>query len=105
MGLWMEVLIVGAAAGLAVRAWYARRRQAGAPARRRAERPNPHYSSQGLRNQLDRERWGAIDLDTLHPLNRAEVERLLGAVDRRGISALTAKDRLFLDNMSLKRSD
>lgn len=39
----------------------------------------------------------------LHPLNRDEVQRLLDLVDRHGIKAITAKDRLFLDNMTIPR--
>lgn len=67
------------------------------------ERPNSHYASQGVRNQEDRDRWGEINRGRIHPLNREEVERLLLIVDSDGIKALSPKDRLFLDNMTLPR--
>ena len=40
---------------------------------------------------------------TLHPLNREEVQRLLDVVDQEGTSALSGKERVFLDNMTLHR--
>lgn len=67
------------------------------------ERPNSHYSSTGVRNQVDRERWGGINVGGLHPLNRDEVYRLLTVIDHEGINALSSKDRMFLDNMTLPR--
>jgi len=39
----------------------------------------------------------------LHPLNRDEVARLLDVVDQEGIKAISSKDRLFLDNMTIPR--
>jgi hypothetical protein len=70
---------------------------------RRVEAPNSHYSSQGVRNQEDRERWGGIKVRSLHPLNQEEVERLLQVVDAEGIKSLSGKDRMFLDNMTMPR--
>lgn len=96
----VTALIVG---GLGLRLWYVRWRRQKVAAHRRVEAPNSHYSSQGVRNQEDRERWGCIDLSKLHPLNQEEVRRLLGVVDAEGIGALSRKDRLFLDNMALPR--
>jgi hypothetical protein len=52
-----------------------------------------------VRERDDRERWGGIDLGRLHPLNQDEVRRLLSLVDVQGVSVLTGKDRVFLDNM------
>lgn len=89
--------------GVALRLWYRHWRRRRIAARRRVEAPNSHYSSQGVRNQEDRERWGDIKMTTLHPLNQAEVMRLLEVVDVDGIKALSGKDRLFLDNMTLPR--
>lgn len=71
---------------------------------RKVELPNSAYSSQGVRNQEDRERWGSINLHRLHPLNQEEVQRLLFVVDEDGISALSPRDRLFLDNMTIPRT-
>lgn len=89
--------------GVATRVWYRAWRRRRVEERRRIEAPNSHYSSQGVRNQEDRERWGRINLGGLHPLNRDEVQRLLDVVDREGIKAITASDRLFLDNMTIPR--
>ena len=89
--------------GVGLRLWYRSWRRRRAVARRRVEAPNSHYSSKGVRNQEDRERWGDIRLPTLHPLNQEEVVRLLATVDVDGVKALSGRDRLFLDNMTLPR--
>jgi protein involved in polysaccharide export with SLBB domain len=104
MGVWMLGLFMATVVGgVALRAvWVARRRRRVAE-RRKIEAPNSHYSSTGVRNQEDRERWGSIDLDRLHPLNQEEVERLLRRIDADGVQTLSARDRLFLDNMTLPR--
>lgn len=81
----------------------ASRRKRLAMAARRVEAPNSHYSSRGVRDREDRERWGRIDLARLHPLNRDEVRRLLAVVDVDGIAALSSKERVFLDNMTRPR--
>lgn len=96
----LAVLVVG---GIGARVWYVGWRKQRLAARRRIEAPNSHYSSTGVRNQEDRERWGDIELPELHPLNADEVTRLLGVVDVDGIRSLSPKDRLFLDNMTLPR--
>jgi hypothetical protein len=96
-------LIAGMITGsLGFAAWYVSRRR-GAKAARRVEAPNSHYSSRGVRERDDRERWEGIDLSRLHPLNRDEVRRLLAQADVDGVGALTAKDRAFLDNMTRQR--
>ena len=89
--------------GVALRIWYRSWRKRRIAARRVVEMPNSHYSSQGVRNQEDRDRWGRINMRKLHPLNRDEVQRLLDVVDQEGIAALSSKDRLFLDNMTIPR--
>ena len=94
------VALVGA---VGARMWYIRWRKQRVAARRRVEAPNSHYSSAGVRNQVDRERWGDIELGTLHPLNADEVTRLLDLVDEDGVRSLSPRDRLFLDNMTLPR--
>ena len=83
--------------------WYRSWRKRRVAARRMVEKPNSHYSSEGVRNQEDRDRWGRINMRKLHPLNRDEVQRLLDVVDGEGIKALSSKDRLFLDNMTIPR--
>ena len=99
----LPALVLVTMGGVLLRWWYRSWRRRRIAARRRVEAPNSHYSSAGVRNQEDRERWGDINLGGLHPLNRDEVLRLLETVDAEGIKALSGKDRLFLDNMTLPR--
>ncbi len=90
--------------GVAARIWYRSWRQRRIVSNRRVEAPNSHYSSTGVLNQVDRERWGEIDMPRLHPLNQEEVVRLLDVVDKEGVKLLSGRDRLFLDNMTLTRA-
>lgn len=103
MAAWIPALLIAAAMGAGLRFWYLRWKRRRVAARRRVEKPNSHYSSTGVRNQEDRERWGNIRMGALHPLNRTEVQRLLDVVDHEGIKALSPKERLFLDNMTIPR--
>lgn len=103
MSTWIPALILGVVIGVVTRVRYRAWRRRRVAERRRIEAPNSHYSSQGVRNQEDRERWGRINLRKLHPLNRDEVQRLLDLVDREGIKVLSNKDRHFLDNMTIPR--
>jgi hypothetical protein len=93
--------MVTGALGFAV--WYANRRRRRAAAMRRVEAPNSHYSSRGVRERDDRERWEGIDLGQMHPINRDEVRRLLALADVNGVGALSAKERAFLENMTRPR--
>jgi len=70
---------------------------------RRVEQPNSHYQAPGVRRLVDLERWGRIELDQLHPLNRDEVRRLLRLARGAGSDALAPKERQFLDNMARPR--
>lgn len=89
----LAVLVAGLASVLMVRWALARRR-----ARRRVvERPNSHYTSEGVRRNETRSRWHAIDRARLHEINRGEVERLLARVDAAGPESLRADERRFLD--------
>lgn len=99
----LPALVVLIAGGLGIRMWVRRWRERRVAARRRVEAPNSHYSSVSVRQQEDRERWGRIDVQQLHPLNRDEVARLLEIVDADGVGVLSTKERLFLDNMTLRR--
>jgi hypothetical protein len=103
MTVWLPGVVLVLMGGVGLRLWYRSWRQRRIASRRRVEAPNSHYSSLGVRNQEDRERWGAITLARLHPLNQDEVRRLLVSIDRDGIEVLSRKDRLFLDNMTLPR--
>jgi len=103
MSLILPILIASLVSSFALRMWYMERKRRRVAENRQVEAPNSHYSSRGVRNQEDRERWGDIDLGVLHPLNRDEVERLLVTVDVDGVTSLSNRDRLFLDNMTLPR--
>ena len=97
-------LVILIAGSVGLRVWLRRQRERRIAARRRVEAPNSHYSSLGVRHQEDRERWGRIDVERLHPLNRDEVERLMEIVHADGVAVLSSRDRLFLDNMALPRA-
>ncbi len=100
---WLIPLIAGICVGVGLRMWYRSWRRSRIASGRVVERPNSHYSSEGVRNLEARDRWGRINLRRLHPLNREEVQRLLDVVDQEGTSALSGKERIFLDNMTLHR--
>jgi hypothetical protein len=53
-----------------------------------------------VKNQVDRARWGKVDLEKIHPVNREEVERLLALADVQGADALSPRERLFLETMT-----
>ena len=46
------------------------------------------------------ERWKAIQVDSLHELNRSEVRALLEKVDSRGAQSLSDDERAFLNRMA-----
>jgi hypothetical protein len=96
----MVGVLVGVAGLAAFRFWYRRYRARRVAERRIIEKPNSFYSSALVKNQVDRVRWGKLDLAKLHPLNREEVERLLAMADVQGLDSLSPKDRLFLENMT-----
>jgi membrane associated rhomboid family serine protease len=48
----------------------------------------------------DLERWRRIRPDTLHPVNREELERVMAKVDLAGAASLTPDERAFLDRFS-----
>jgi len=103
MELWLPALAALIATGVALRLWYTGWRRRRSASQRRVEAPNSHYSSQGVHDHEDRERWTSIELSGLHPLNREEVRRLLGVVDAEGVAGLSASERLFLENMAAPR--
>ena len=45
----------------------------------------------------DLKRWQRIDPDTMHPVNRDELERVLRKIKTSGVSSLTPDERAFLD--------
>ena len=100
MTLWISALICAFLGVIGIRIWYRRWRRARIAARRIVEKPNSHYSSAMVKNQVDRERWGSVNLDLIHPVNREEVERLLALADVQGPGSLSNRERLFLENMT-----
>jgi membrane associated rhomboid family serine protease len=48
----------------------------------------------------DLKRWSAIDSESLHPVNREEVERVLEKIKASGVGSLTAEERATLDRFS-----
>jgi hypothetical protein len=45
----------------------------------------------------DLERWAEIDSGTLHPVNRAEYERVLQKAREYGVPSLTMQERAFME--------
>ncbi len=56
--------------------------------------PVPRTSS------ADVDRWRRVQLDTLHPVNREEYERVMAKVELAGVASLTPDERAFLDRFS-----
>ncbi|MGD2122202.1 MAG: hypothetical protein PVJ76_10685 [Gemmatimonadota bacterium] len=100
MSTWLLAVVVSIVAGIGLRLWYRRWKRARIAARRIVEKPNSHYSSINVQNQIARERWGQVDLEKIHPVNREEVERLLAVADVQGPDALSPRERLFLETMT-----
>ncbi len=48
----------------------------------------------------DLDRWRRVQLETLHPVNREEYERVIAKVELAGASSLTPDERAFLDRFS-----
>jgi hypothetical protein len=100
MPVWILIAVAAVLGAVGIRLWYRRWKRERIAARRVVEKPNSHYSSAIVKNQVDRERWGKVDLEKIHPVNREEVQRLLALADVRGPDALTSRERLFLENMT-----
>jgi hypothetical protein len=100
MPIWITALVFAVLGAIGSRIWYRQWRRARIAARRIVEEPNSHYSSAVVKDQVDRERWGKVKLDQVHPVNRDEVERLLALADVQGPDRLSPRERLFLENMT-----
>ena len=100
MPLWVTALVFGGLTAIGCRLWYRRWQRTRISARRVVEKPNSHYSSAIVKDQVDRERWEQVNLDRIHPVNRDEVERLLALADVRGPDSLSNRERLFLETMT-----
>lgn len=51
-------------------------------------------------SKSDIQRWRAIDKQSLHEVNRGELERILAKIDAQGPGSLTPQERQFLDRFS-----
>jgi len=72
---------------------------------RRARRWRPTPAPSAIQRYLaelrqDAARWSAIRREELHPINRAEVERILAKVAEHGPASLTPDERAFMERMS-----
>jgi hypothetical protein len=85
----------------AVMVFLAARRAVRARARQRVvELPNSHYTSQLVRDSESRHRWQGIELDSIHEINRGEVEQLLARIQISGVESLRPSERTFLDHIA-----
>jgi membrane associated rhomboid family serine protease len=73
------------------------RERLGTGARFRATAAVPAPKSAGT---TDLARWRAINQANLHPLNRAELDRILDKISATGMESLTAGERAFLERFS-----
>jgi membrane associated rhomboid family serine protease len=48
----------------------------------------------------DRQRWGAIRREDLHPVNRAELDRVMAKIDASGTGSLNNEERAFLNRFT-----
>jgi membrane associated rhomboid family serine protease len=83
--------------GWLVLRWYGMRSRT-ARLRQLQDAPPPHPSA--APSPVNVERWKRIALDRLHPVNREEVEKVLGKANRLGAASLTVEEREFLDRIS-----
>ena len=100
MTFWISAFVLRAMGIVGARFFYRRWRKRRIAAHRRVELPNSHYSSRLVQHQIDRQRWSNLNVSRLHPVNREEVERLLGMVDALGPDALSPRERIFLDHLT-----
>lgn len=98
MDIILIILLVVNTTALAV-VWALYRRARKAARQRRVEAPNSEYKSPYVLDLEARDRWESIRLDILHPVNREEVERILGRLRSTNVRALSEKERDFLDRM------
>lgn len=63
----------------------------------------PEVSGRGVvGDRVALTRWKGIALESMHELNRGEVERLLAKAERDGPASLTQSERDFMDRMSVR---
>ena len=80
-----------------LRSWERRRKQ-------RVVRPRTTRGRMsGIRDTDAIQNWEAIPRESLHEINREEVDYLLTKVKKMGVASLTAEQRAFLDRMAKPR--
>ncbi|MEO8448208.1 MAG: rhomboid family intramembrane serine protease [Gemmatimonadota bacterium] len=79
--------------------WIERRASAGARRFRNDMKPPAPKTETAGRTM---ERWGKIQRDQLHEVNRDELDRILDKIRASGIGSLTASEREFLDRFSAR---
>lgn len=86
--------------GLVVGALYLRTREwRQGKGRREFRRKLYDTPSAGSSDRETKARWASIRLETLHEVNRGEVEELLARVESGGVGGLSQDERAFLDRM------
>lgn len=91
----------GAVVGFLFLKWWEWRR--GTSTRSFQKKAKPEKTSRGfVGDRTAMARWKGISVESLHELNREEVQRLLQKVQASGPSALTASEREFLDRMAAR---
>lgn len=67
------------------------------PARRFRKQASPSY---GRVTEADIARWRNIPRDSLHPINREELDRILNKMDEHGPRSLDPRERQYLEQLS-----
>jgi len=70
------------------------------PARRFRKRASPGFSRA---SRADVERWRSIPRESLHPVNREELDRIMKKVDEHGPQSLDPREREYLERLSASR--
>ena len=68
------------------------------PAKKFQKRVQPQAEKRPDRSDLDR--WSNIERETMHPVNRSELDRVMAKIDEKGVGSLTPDERAFLDRFS-----
>lgn len=94
----------GAVVGFLFLKWAEWRRGAAKREFQRRLAPNGNNSSGFVGERVAMARWKGISVESLHELNREEVQRLLDKVKSGGPGSLSASERQFLDRMAAQSS-
>ena len=79
---------------------YMRHLERNAPHRKFKDRMYADAKRKPSMDGRDAERWGRIQLDGLHEVNRDEVERLQTKIKEAGVASLALEERAFLNRFS-----